>query len=196
MTLLNRPRPWHALAAAALAVAGCDRAVAPDAEAAVLQNGRVGDEVALPFTARFFTDLVMAAPDPRCGDFPHLLNVQEGWGEATHLGRVTVRIEFCFDVTDQLDGALSPGESMPYWDGEGILTAANGDELHIAIAGAVVPSTDPEFDLEFSDPFQITGGTGRFAGASGEGVTSSFVIFPGSPSRTTHVWTGTLVSPR
>lgn len=202
MTAFCRCRTWCTAILLVLVTASCDDAVAPEGAGArasgdaMSQLGRADGEVAVPFTARYFTDLAALIPDARCGDFPNMLNVQEGWGEATHLGRFAVRITFCIDITDVLDGALTEGESLPYSDGEGTLTAANGDELHIAIAGAVVPSTDPAFDFEFSDPFQFTGGTGRFAGAGGSGMTSSFVNFQSDPSRTTHVWSGTLVLPR
>jgi hypothetical protein len=115
-----------------------------------------------------------------------------GGGVATLLGRFSTRITFCMDATDVLDdGQLTEGESLPYVDGVGTLIAANGDELYIEISGAVLPSSDPEFDLEFQDRFRFTGGTGRFAGAAGEGVTRSFV--DQAADRTQHLWTGTLI---
>lgn len=202
MSSLCRCRVWYPAIALALAMTSCDDAVAPqftigaDHAEPPAELGRTDGDVAMPFTARFFTDLVALMPDARCGDFPRLLNIQGGEGEATHLGRFSVRIEFCVDITDLLDGALTEGESLPYDMGEGTLVAANGDELHIAIAGAVVPSMNPGYDFEFADPFQFTGGTGRFEGAGGGGVTSSFVSFQRDPSRTTHVWSGVLRVPR
>jgi hypothetical protein len=98
------------------------------------------------------------------------------------------------DVTDVLDDAnLTAGESLPYDNGFGILTAANGDVLYLEISGAVLPTDHPNYDFEFKDPFHFTGGTGRFAGASGEGMTDSFV--DRSDDRTDHEWIGTLVLP-
>ena len=113
---------------------------------------------------------------------------------ATQLGRFSVRITFCMDVTDVLDGQLTEGESIPYDNGFGTLVAANGDELYIEISGAVLPSSHPDFDFEFRDRFQFTGGTGRFAGASGAGMTDSFVDM--SADRTDHGWRGTLIRRR
>lgn len=151
--------------------------------------------VTLPFEARLFTAGEGLQPDPACGEPPRLLNTQVGEGHATHLGRFSIRITFCMDVTDVLDdGQLTEGESVPYDNGSGTLVAANGDELHMEISGTVLPSGDPAFDFEFHDPFRFTGGRGRFAGAAGEGTTDSFVIQ--AEDRTDHDWSGTLVLPR
>lgn len=160
--------------------------------------GRQGGAVATPFRARFTTDLAGLAPDAACGPGPFVFrNTQVGSGQATHLGRFQAQFTFCVDAADLFDD-ISPGElvgdeSIPYWDGAGTLTAANGDELWIAVAGEIVPSSDPEFDFEFSDPFTIVGGSGRFEGATGGGTTRSFVDATADPSRTYHRWTGTIV---
>jgi hypothetical protein len=184
---------------ALLAGAGCE--ARPTAPALVASNdgssslGRENDAVALPFEARFFTDLAGLLPDESCGAPPVFLNIQQGYGAATHLGRFSVHIRFCIDATDLLDdGELTEGESLPYWNGVGAMVAANGDELFFTIAGAVVPSDHPDFDFEFSDPFHFSGGTGRFSGATGGGVTNSLV--DRQRSRTHHEWSGTLTLPR
>lgn len=183
--------------ALALALAACDAPVGPDldaAPAAYAQRGYGDGAVATPFRADFVTRGLGLVPDAACGDFPRLLNTQVGEGQATHLGRFSVVITFCMDVTDVLDdGQLTAGESVPYDNGFGILTAANGDELHIEISGAVLPSDNPGYDFEFRDEFRFTDGTGRFAGATGEGMTDSFVVQ--AEDRTDHEWIGTLVTP-
>lgn len=162
----------------------------PLLEAPVAEARRAA--VPVPFEARAYTDLEALAPDPACGAPPRFLNTQAGEGEATHLGRFSVRFTFCVDATDILDdGRLTEGESLPYDQGRGVLVAANGDELYLEISGAVVPSDDPDFDFMFQDPFTFVGGTGRFAGAGGEGVTDSYVVQ--ATDRTSHAWSGTLV---
>lgn len=182
-----------------LALAACDAPMGPEADAALFPvvDARFGYSdatVSKSFRAHMFTLLQGMVPSPECGDFPRLLNTQIGEGEATHLGRVSVVITFCVDVTDVLDdGTLTEGESLPYDNGFGTLTAANGDMLYLEISGAVLPSDHPDYDLEFKDAFQFTGGTGRFAGATGEGLTASFV--DQSANRTDHEWIGTLVLP-
>ncbi|MDX1675978.1 MAG: hypothetical protein R3314_14380 [Longimicrobiales bacterium] len=183
-----------AMAALLLPLAACESPSSPDDAALRAMEGpaeaRV-EAVRTPFRAMAFTDLVSLAPDPACGDPPHFLNTQAGEGEATLLGRFTVVFTFCVDATDLLDdGALTAGESVPYWDGVGTLTAANGDVLYLSISGAVLPSDHPDFDFQFQDPFVFTGGTGRFADAGGEGMTDSFVVQ--STNRTYHSWSGWL----
>ncbi|HMB94097.1 MAG TPA: hypothetical protein VKP65_24830 [Rhodothermales bacterium] len=157
--------------------------------------GRSNGAVTLPLKAVFFSDETGFTPDPTCGVAPPYFRVtQEGFGEATHLGRFTFYATFCVDATDVLDGMLTAGESIPYFDGFGTLTAANGDELWIELAGEILPVDDPVFEYQFSDPFDVVGGTGRFDGASGSGVTNSFVDT--DISRTQHEWSGVLTLPR
>lgn len=156
------------------------------------------------FEASFFTDIVINSEDPDdpeasgplkggCTEEPFtFFNVQEGSGQATHLDNLFTRITFCVDTADlQDDGTLTGDESTPYNNGQGIFKDANGDELHFTIEGAVLPSDHPDYDFEFQDPFTFTGGTGRFAGASGSGTTDSFVNH--STNRTDHTWNATLI---
>ncbi|MBR9990032.1 MAG: hypothetical protein KFH98_09765 [Gemmatimonadetes bacterium] len=174
-----------------LALAACDEPLSPPSSSAVqVSVSSDARQVTVPFESHFFTTETTLAPDPVCGALPRLLNIQEGSGEATHLGRFSIRISFCVDATDILDdGQLTEGESLPYDGGVGVFTAANGDELHITIAGAVLPSDHPDFDFEFDDPYVVTGGTGRFAGATGGGTSNSFVRLGVA---TTHNWAGSL----
>lgn len=189
-----------AVSATVLLAAACEDPVHPgpsiDGAASSAQLGRVNGTVVTPFRATFFTDQVQLGPNPDRCDLPTFFNVQEGIGESTHLGRFSIRITFCIDPSDILDdGQLTEGESAPY-AGDGTFVAANGDELHFTISGAVVPTDRPGFAYEFMDPFEITGGTGRFAGASGSGATLSFVNPLADPTRTHHEWTAMLVRPR
>ena len=155
-----------------------------------------------PFIADFFTSGGVQpgpASEEICGSPPLFYNVQEGYGEATHLGRFKIRITFCVDATDLGDGILSPGESIPYFSNEkteGYLLAANGDKIYILIEeGEIIPTDVPGYEYEFKDPFLFTGGTGRFEGVSGSGVTNSLVTFE-PVERTDHKWSGILQFPK
>ena len=107
------------------------------------------------------------------------------------LGRFSVEFTFCIDIADLLDdGQLTAGESIPYWDGIGTFTAANGDQLILSISGEIVPSNRPGFNLEFHDAFDFIGGTGRFTNASGSGATDSYV--QQSPNSVIHDMVATL----
>lgn len=153
--------------------------------------GRTGGAVTVPFKASFFTEgPENEMPVHVCSASHPAPILQLGDGQATHLGKFSTRITFCADPTD-VAGGLEEGESIPYVDGVGTFTAANGDELWFTIAGEILPSDHPDFDFEFADPFEFNGGTGRFAGASGGGVTSSFVNF--QIDRTEHYWSGELI---
>jgi hypothetical protein len=64
----------------------------------------------------------------------------------------------------------------------------DGDALFLTDGGQVLPSTKPGYDLEFQDSFTIIGGTGQFEGATGSGMTESYVNM--TTNRTDHVWRG------
>ena len=151
----------------------------------------------IPFKAKFYTRRVPEKiGEVVCND-PTLPgpNYQYGEGTGTHLGKLTSTFTFCGDGG--------------FYSGQGYFVAADGDSLFIEIAGQVFVEIpwDPatHYDAYFQDPFSFVGGTGRFEGASGGGMTDSLVDlwdedtpFPGpiiENHRTDHVWTGTLILP-
>ena len=71
-------------------------------------------------------------------------------GNATHLGRFTVTA----------DWTIGPAGGI----GTSTWTAANGDELHTSFTRSGVPAPPT---ITFTEIHTITGGTGRFANASG-----------------------------
>ena len=87
-------------------------------------------------------------------NLPLVAVVSDGTGELTHLGR--------YFMTSPHTSHVITGETI----GDQIFTAANGDTLTASCAGFPLPQADGtvvgSFDCE------ITGGTGRFEGASGE----------------------------
>lgn len=111
----------------------------------------------VPFSATFKSKALVVPPQPnpsRCGTGFPIVNVEQTLsGKATHLGRISVTISSCADVS------TSP-PTFP----EGMITlkAANGDFLYFEL--------DPG-----SSEFNIDGGTGRFKYATGR-VTASFEV--------------------
>ena len=78
-----------------------------------------------------------------------------GEGTATHLGRYSYSADECFDPAT---GTFA---------GHPIFTAADGDQLWGHYTGQVAPTSDPNV-IAYTEILTITGGTGRFVGASGE----------------------------
>ena len=79
--------------------------------------------------------------------------VRDGGGTATHLGKYTEHI------TMQIN--LPTRHSI----GAATFTAANGDTLTATVEGQATPTSPGE--LSIVEVYTITGGTGRFAGATG-----------------------------
>ena len=94
---------------------------------------------------------------------PGVFNVTtSGVGHASHLGKVTL------STTETLDFVTTP-ETLLVRDGRLVMIAANGDELHWAYEGTGSPP-DEEGISVLTGTFLITGGTGRFADATGSGT--------------------------
>ena len=80
----------------------------------------------------------------------------------THLGRSSIVIHESIDF-----------RSLAY-SSVAVITAANGDEVHTTINGI---ATRGATGLSLAGSMQVTGGTGRFANASGTSSQSGFVPF-------------------
>src|SRR5258708_2445079 len=101
---------------------------------------------AVPFKGTWQAQEVIIDPGP-----PTVLH-GIGSGDATQLGRYTI--------------SYDPVVSLPTATTSGTFVAANGDTLTFVGTGQAVAAGGPgEFDIV--EQFTITGGTGRFAGASG-----------------------------
>lgn len=86
--------------------------------------------------------------------FPELFVNSSGSGNATLIGRFTVTSEFEVNLL-----ALTSSGSADF-------IAANGDSLFSEVTGQAIPTEDRNV-LFIVETFTITGGTGRFAGATG-----------------------------
>ena len=96
-----------------------------------------------------------------------------GTGRSTYLGTYESRYLECFDPAT---GAVTNGSFT--------LRTANGDTLFGTYGGQAVPTGDSS--VAYDDPGVITGGTGRFAGATGTVDTS------GVANLATGAYTGTI----
>ncbi len=95
-----------------------------------------------------------------CGGGAGIWLVSTGTGDVSHFGAALMVSSICLSLTD-----FSPIGEMPYY-----IRAANGDEVHGVTTGIVYTSYGFDFNAV------VTGGTGRFAGATGE------LVFPTVPT--------------
>ncbi len=97
-----------------------------------------------------------------------------GEGTMSHLGKMTTRMVFWSELSNTPVG--------PYGHGTGSFVAANGDALFFVINDGLIiwnEMDNADFYLtRFNDEILITGGTGRFEGASGIIMSNAFVHFP------------------
>ncbi len=107
-----------------------------------------------------------------------------GEGPVTHLGLTQI------ETTDQVVNLVTGSATATYH-----FVAANGDDITVLFTEVFLPATIPP-NLTFLGSWTITGGTGRFAGASGSGTTEGTVIFTGPDVGVGHfTMTGTISSP-
>ena len=105
-------------------------------------------------------------------EFPFYFSMGTFIGQATHLGRFTATYEVQINVLTGV--GVGPNHFI----------AANGDSLFTELIGQSYPTKNPDVVL-IVNVHSITGGTGRFAGATGsftENVLLNLVTFNGPSS--------------
>ena len=88
--------------------------------------------------------------DGRCSRPSQWISTSAGSGVMSHLGRVSWTLEHCYRLF-----------AGTFGDARVVITAANGDGLYGTFDGVMTGETT------FMETLIVTGGTGRFAGASG-----------------------------
>jgi hypothetical protein len=111
------------------------------------------------FTAAFVTQEVLGFSPEACPAAPFLQGTTSGAGIASHMGKVSLSSTDC----------VFPGQtSFTFTNGKLVLTAANGDTVTAEYSGSLLPTVAfPVHTL--SGAYRVTGGTGRFTGATGSG---------------------------
>jgi hypothetical protein len=118
-----------------------------------------------PFTGTIAGSATFS-PDPTC-PFTGLRTLSQASGTASHLGRVTMVSEHCTPPADAITG------------GHMTFVAANGDELHMTYSGTAGPFPSLGGVIVVHSHNVVVGGTGRFAGATGEAHVTALVTFAG-----------------
>jgi hypothetical protein len=93
-----------------------------------------------------------------------IINDEQGTGQARHMGRITWQSHEVVDICSNPDGANVVGQF--------VLIAANGDR----VTGSYTTLAHLDFgagQVNALGNFAITGGTGRFANATGGGTISA-----------------------
>lgn len=140
----------------------------------LLVMGLIGPGTALadtppkPFEGAF---TAADSPLPPTADCPVLVGGSQS-GRATHLGAFSGPTTTCgFDLQVMVSPPFVPGGRPPYlvaqFTNEATWTAANGDRLEVESAGVFVQSL-PDGISGVRGTITVVGGTGRFAGATGE----------------------------
>ena len=162
--------PVAAFVVIALSV-GCSQVATPTSPSLVagsaepmLENGTstvsTSATPTVPFKGKLegIADPPQFEPPPSTSFTAHLL----ASGNATHLGRFTM------DYTHRVTGLNGIGAAT--------FTAANGDTLTTTAEGMATPASSPTA-FTVVENHTITGGTGRFAGASGSFILTRSVDF-------------------
>ena len=138
----------------------------------------------VPFEAKL-TQTATAAPCPQGAPASALCFAQTGTGTATHLGQMTK--ESFVVLTPVSATCVTFTENT-------VLRAANGDTLTAQQSGTSCFRTPTTVDA--AGPYTITGGTGRFSGATGSGTATATlnVVAPGVLAGPA-AYTGVLSSP-
>ena len=168
-------------------VVGCNQATAPTSPAARTSAAafpttdadaslaaRSVEEKEVPFKGTLEGTVTVTPLTP-----PFASVLIEGAGHATHLGRFTV------EIPHQVNQAVRMGS------GTYVFTAANGDTLTADFTG-VATVLSPGV-ISTTETATITGGTGRFAGATGSFTAER--VFNMATLTTTGSFEGTISSP-
>ena len=150
------------LIAGAVALFGCEDATAPESDSAPVEASVApASTSATPMSGESVVHQVKLEsegwmiPLGWCDEAAGVLHAAvPGEGTMTHLGRFEIQQSGCIDFAT---GAVT--------EGRGVLTAANGDEVHLEYAGSATSVTPLTYALHYV----VTGGTGRFLSAEGGG---------------------------
>lgn len=139
----------------------------------------------VPFRATFANTNTMA-PCPPNAPVPSFCVALAGSGHATHMGK----IQDSGFVVVNLASNCGPGCVTDFVSHT--VTAANGDQIMLESTGKNSATPDPTIRSR-TGTYVVTGGTGRFSGASGSGTAS--VIINTATSTSVGTLTGVLSTP-
>lgn len=114
---------------------------------------------------------------------------RKGAADVQGLGRVE---ESWDPVVDETGAGCGPA-SLRFLPSTGRFTVSGKGEIDVQVNASECLRFNPPSPVVGAETFTVTGGSGRFAGASGAGTINHFSNGPGLPGHDT--WRGTLVVP-
>jgi hypothetical protein len=134
-----------------------------------------------PFTGRAAGHASFDLTNPR-GCAAGFTTVTDAGGTATHLGLTSFHSEHCVTPTGGIEGSV-------------VLSAANGDEVHGTYTGTSTAPGEIGEPIYATAHIVISGGTGRFANATGQAALAATITFEGFEKPTwpgQWEWTGSI----
>lgn len=173
-TIESRPLWFVAPLAISFVLAGCDAPLATEAGpgSPTVEYSAHPPEHApagIPVQTTVVAELISVGPCTADPTAPRLTLV--GSGQAAGLGPYELEYSYCPTAAGVIDVAIvlrtMAGELWMVLDDE---------------PGQIVPSDDPDFDVESHGTWRITGGTQQFEGASGELQADLYAKLPATPT--------------
>ena len=164
------------------ACAGCTAVVC--GSLAPLASGGAAGTLALTMPVAISDDARACPPGTPADCFS-----RKGAADVHGLGRV----EESWDAVVDENPAGCPPASLRFLPSTARFTVSGKGAIDVQVNGADCLAFNPPSPVEGTETFTVTGGSGKFAGASGAGTVRHYSNGPGSPGRDT--WSGTLLVP-
>ena len=147
--------------------------------ALIAVTGQASAASQVPFRAAL-TNANATVPCPPNTPVPSFCVAITGSGHATHMGEIQ---ESGFVVVS-VGRPCGPGCVTDF--ARHTITAANGDQIVVETTGENSATADPTIRFR-TGPYVVTGGTGRFSGASGSGTATATINMATGTSTATFV---------
>jgi hypothetical protein len=137
----------------------------------------------VPIKASLVTEETLGYDPARC-PMAGIVGTTTGTGQSSHLGVVKMLATDC--------PLFVPGMQPSFSNGVLTLTGASGDRVSANYQGVLVPVDAAAGVYSIAGDFSVTGGTGRFAGATGSGYLQGTITLGPVVSKAQYQVTGVI----